>query len=55
MNAQAPLTVEEVQISFRASPETRKQARIAAAHAGISLNQWINKAVNQYLKTEQAK
>lgn len=43
---------DEVQINFRASPETRKQARIAAVNANLSLAQWIKETVEQRLQQE---
>lgn len=44
----------EVQMNFRVSPETRKQARIAAVNANLSLAQWIKQTVEQRLEQEQA-
>lgn len=53
MTTQQTQSTPEVQISFRASPETRKQARIAAAKADLSLNDWLKHLVETQVKAEQ--
>lgn len=44
----------EVQMNFRASPETRKQARIAAVNANLSLAQWLKQTVELRIQQEQS-